>query len=117
MSAAENRSYENLVVLCIVHADLVDQKKLVAEYPVEMLREWKSAQIAAYKRAVEADREVGWHLTDDQAAEVVEESERRVHVQVHRAFFTQGNADKRQQFCIWVTNLSPEREVGHPDLV
>jgi hypothetical protein len=76
-----------------------------------MLREWKSAQIAAYKRAVEADREVGWHLTDDQAAEVVEESERRVHVQVHRAFFTQGNADKRQQFCIWVTNLSPEREV------
>ena len=66
---------------------LVDQKELVAQYPVEMLREWKSAQIAAYERAVEAGRGAGWQLTDDQAAEVVEESERRVRVIVHRAHF------------------------------
>lgn len=111
MSPAENRSSENLVVLCIVHADLVDQTKLVAQYPVELLREWKSAQIAAYERAVEAGRAAGWQLTDDQAAEVVEESERRVHVTVHRAFFTHGHHDKRQQFFIWVTNLSPQRRV------
>ncbi len=111
MGPAENRSTGNLVVLCIVHADLVDQKELVAQYPVGMLREWKSAQIAAYERAVEAGRDAGWQLTDDQAAEVVEESERRVRVMVHRAFFTTDGRDKRQQFFIWVTNLSPEREV------
>lgn len=112
MSPAENRSSENLVVLCIVHADLVDQTKLVAQYPVEMLRKWKSAQIAAYERAAKASRAAGWQLTDDQATEVVEESERRVHVTVHGAFFTPGqHRDKRQQFFIGVTNLSPQRRV------
>ena len=30
---------------------------------------------------------------------------------VHRAFFTHGYDDKRQQFFIWVTNLSSKREV------
>jgi hypothetical protein len=112
MSAAENRSYENLVVLCIVHADLVDQKKLVAEYPVEMLREWKSAQVAAWKRAANANPAAGWQLTDDQATEVVEESERTVHVTVHGAFFISGpHRGDPKQFFIGVTNLSPQRPV------
>jgi hypothetical protein len=112
MSPAENRSSGNLVLLCIVHAALVDQNELVAQYPVGMLREWKSEQIAAYKRAVDAGRDAGWQLTDDQAAEVVQESERRVvRVMVHRAFFMHGHHDPRQQFCIWVTNLSPQRTV------
>jgi hypothetical protein len=111
MGEAENRSAGNLVVLCIVHADLIDQREHVAQ----RLREWKSAQIAAYKRAVEAGHAEGWQLTDDQAAEVVEQSERKVLVRVHRAFFEDPHRDKRQQFCIWVTNLSPQRivEITH----
>jgi hypothetical protein len=116
MESEENRSAGSLLVLCIEHAYLIDQKKLVAQYPVEMLQEWKSAQIAAYGRAVEAGRDAGWQLTDDQAAEVVEESERRVLAMVHRAFFTHGRADKRQQFFIWVTNLSPQRTVEITDI-
>lgn len=112
MGPDENRSAGNLVVLCLFHADLVDQRGLVAQYPVEMLREWKSAHIAAYKRAVEADREAGWQLTDDQAAEVVEESVRRVHVTVHVAFFLSGpHRGEPQHFFIGVTNLSAERTV------
>jgi hypothetical protein len=112
MSAAENRGYENLVVLCIVHADLVDQKKLVAEYPVEMLREWKSAQVAAWKQAVNANPAAGWQLTDDQTTAVVEESQRTVHVTVHGAFFISGpHCGEPKQFFIGVTNLSPQRPV------
>jgi len=116
MSPAENRSYENLLVLCIVHADLVDQTRLVAQYDVETLREWKSAQVAAYERAATASRAAGLQLTDDQVTEVVEESVRRVHVTVHAAFFLSGpHRGEPQQFFIGVTNLSPQRivEITH----
>jgi hypothetical protein len=112
MSAAENRSFDNLLLLCIVHADLVDQRKLVAQYPIEMLREWKSEQLAAQKRAAKAGRDAAWRLTDDQATEVVEESERMVHVTVHGAFFISGpHRGQPKQFFIGVTNLSPQRSV------
>ncbi|TDY04845.1 hypothetical protein BCL50_3623 [Mycolicibacterium litorale] len=76
MPEAENRSASNLVVLCISHADLVDQKQLVAQYPVELLLQWKQAQLDEYTRVVETGRVAGWALTDDEAAEVVEKSER-----------------------------------------
>jgi hypothetical protein len=76
MSETDNRSAANLVILCITHADLVDQKQLVEQYPVADLLQWKQVQLDEYKRVVETDREAGWSLTDDEAAEVVDKSER-----------------------------------------
>jgi hypothetical protein len=45
----------------------------------------------------------------DQAVRL-HQSRRKVRVLVHRAFF-RNRDDKREQFFIWVTNLSPNREV------
>ncbi len=52
---------------------------------------------------------VGRALTDQ--ALRLHQLRRRLRVMVHRAFFTHGHNDPRQQFFIWVTNLSPKREV------
>ena len=46
MSAAENRAFDNLVLLCIEHSYEIDEAPDL--YPAEMLREWKTAQIAEY---------------------------------------------------------------------
>jgi hypothetical protein len=62
------------------HADLVDQKALEKRFPVPTLQEWKRSQIADYEKVVEPGSEAGWHLTDDEAAEVVDESERSTNI-------------------------------------
>jgi hypothetical protein len=80
MESSENRSSKNLLLLCIEHADVVDQKALEKRFPVPKLQEWKRSQIADYERVVESGREAGWHLTDDEAAEVVDESERSTNI-------------------------------------
>jgi hypothetical protein len=83
MGPAENRSAENLVLLCVKHAYEVDDPSLVHMYPAPVLREWKQSQIAERDRAVEAavsDEAVGWHLTDEEAAEIIEASERRTNI-------------------------------------
>jgi hypothetical protein len=42
----------------------------------ETLREWKASQIEEYYKAIAAGEAVGWQLIDDEAAEVIEKSER-----------------------------------------
>jgi hypothetical protein len=69
MSTDDNRAAPNLLLLCLNHADEIDSADLVANYPADLLREWKSGQVEASAKAV-----ARWRLTDDEAAEVVEKS-------------------------------------------
>lgn len=68
MPAEENRSFDNLVLLCIEHSYEIDETP--DSFPAEMLREWKTAQIAEYDRL-----QRNWPITDDEATEVLVASE------------------------------------------
>src|SRR6266568_2169366 len=57
MSEEENRSASNLLLLCLPHAEEIDTRYV--EYPVKMLREWKTAQVLAEGSAAQ--------ITDDEA--------------------------------------------------
>jgi len=70
MSAEENRSASNLILMCAKHADEIDFLNRAALYPVPLLREWKAAQVTLYDKASS-----GFRLTDDEAAEVLVRSE------------------------------------------
>jgi hypothetical protein len=63
MSEDDNRSYENLLLLCIPHASEIDDTP--DHYPPELLRSWKQAELDNYLQ-----RSRSWTLSDAQAAEV-----------------------------------------------
>jgi hypothetical protein len=68
MTEEENRSYGNLIVLCLEHASEID---LTPEhFPAEMLREWKRVQVATQERAAKAQPP----LTEVEAGEVMRQS-------------------------------------------
>jgi hypothetical protein len=69
MSAEENRSVGNLLLLCIPHAYEVDDPNRLQLYPEQLLQFWKEQQLADYDGA-----RGGWQLTDQEAAEVIRES-------------------------------------------
>lgn len=83
MTSEANRSAENLMLLCLKHADEVDQPHLNAKYQTPDLLQWKRSQIAAYDHVVEmvgSTETVGWHLSDAEAAEVIEASSQEVTI-------------------------------------
>jgi len=63
MSEAGNRSYDNLLLLCIPHAAEIDDTP--EHYPADLLRSWKQAELDKYER-----HHRSWTLSDDQVAEV-----------------------------------------------
>lgn len=67
MPSEENRADANLVLLCIEHSYEVDD--LPDQYPAELLRLWKQAQLDEYEQARR-----GWPLTDTEAGRVLEAS-------------------------------------------
>jgi len=67
MTEEENRSAENLLLLCEAHASEIDATS--EHYPPELLQEWKQAQLAEY-----LELGASWLLSDAQAAEVVARS-------------------------------------------
>lgn len=85
MSEAENRSASNLIVMCLIHADEIDNPSLVDRYSVDTLRQWKQAQLDAYDEAVSkatAGEEVGWTLSDEEAAQVIRLSESGTNITI-----------------------------------
>ena len=64
MTEADNRGYDNLLLLCIPHAVEIDDTP--EHYPAEMLRAWKQAGLDDYER-----HKRSWTLSDDQVTEVV----------------------------------------------
>jgi hypothetical protein len=71
MSSENNRSVSNLLLLCIEHADEIDQPSRVGLYPTTLLYEWKSQQLAYFD-----ERKNGWKITQAEAEEVIRESTR-----------------------------------------
>ena len=71
MSAEENRSDTNLLLLCIEHSYEVDE--LPDLYPADLLRDWKQAQLDEYEQV-----ERGWPLTDAEAGRVLEASSQAI---------------------------------------
>jgi hypothetical protein len=59
----DNRSPDNLLLLCIPHASEIDDTP--DDFPVPTLREWKLAQLDEHQRL-----QRGWDITDEQAAEI-----------------------------------------------
>lgn len=70
MSSEENRSVDNLLLLCIEHADEIDQPQRVSLYPAELLRSWKREQLAPHFH----ERKGGWRITQSEARKVIRES-------------------------------------------
>ncbi len=68
MSAEDNRGYDNLILLCIIHASEIDDSP--QHYPAELLHDWKRAQVAAHERAATAEPE----LTEVEVEEVMTRS-------------------------------------------
>ncbi len=66
MGAEDNRSAENLILLCIRHAAEIDLLDNVANYPVELLRQWKATQLDEFDAALG-----GWSISDQEAADAI----------------------------------------------
>ncbi|WP_125592175.1 hypothetical protein [Amycolatopsis balhimycina] len=64
MSEVDNRSAENLLLLCLLHAWQID--KTPEAYPADILRSWKRAQLAEYEGARK-----GWSITDADVEQAV----------------------------------------------
>ena len=64
MSSADNRSVENLLLMCIPHSYEIDEHE--TRFSPELLQEWRVGQIQEY-----FDRRHGWPIDEDEAAEVL----------------------------------------------
>lgn len=69
MSETDNRSAANLILMCVRHADEIDQPGWQKRFPTDLLRRWKDEQVAAYDAALG-----GWQLSDEEVAEVMRAS-------------------------------------------
>lgn len=70
MTADANRASENLLVLCLRHADEVDRQELIHLFPVSLLHEWKAQQVDAADAAAQ-DRAI----SDAEADEIIRRSD------------------------------------------
>lgn len=69
MSPEENRSVDNLLLLCIEHSYEVDEPERVNLYPAELLRNWKREQVT-----LSDERKGGWKITQSEARKVIRQS-------------------------------------------
>ncbi|MEE4996283.1 hypothetical protein V2K22_05950 [Pseudomonas alliivorans] len=76
MTAEENRSASNLVILCVEHALEVDQPNRADFFSTLMLRDWKQKQLNEF----DALGRQGWMLTPEMTAEVLTASEKGITV-------------------------------------
>ena len=65
-SSEDNRSEDNLVIMCLKHASAIDDPKALSAYPAALLCDWKRSQIEDHQR-----RMSGWPLTEAMADDVV----------------------------------------------
>ena len=60
----------NLLLLCIEHADEIDQPQRVSLYPASTLQDWKRQQVELYDSL-----RTGWQITSEEAEEVIRKSD------------------------------------------
>lgn len=65
-SEEDNRSKENLVLMCVEHASAIDEPANQDAYPSERLREWKAKQLEEYDQLRQ-----GWRINTDMAREAI----------------------------------------------
>jgi hypothetical protein len=64
MSSADNRSIENLLLMCIPHSYEIDEHE--ARFPPELLQEWRIGQTEEY-----FERRHSWPIGEEEAAEAL----------------------------------------------
>ncbi len=69
MCEEDNRSHENLLLLCLKHADQIDQPSLIAIHTVRVLKQWKAGQIREHE-----ELQRGWSLGPDEVREAMSAS-------------------------------------------
>lgn len=68
-SATDNRSDENLLLLCITHASVIDDPANISSYREQTLRDWKRVQLQEHSDAL-----LGWPQTEAMANEALSSS-------------------------------------------
>jgi hypothetical protein len=68
-SADDNRSEQNLVLMCVEHANTIDEQTTLRAYPADLLRQWKAKQLEEYERLKQ-----GWVIDTEMAQEAIEAS-------------------------------------------
>lgn len=68
-SEEENRSVNNLLLLCIEHSYEIDDSNRVVDFPVELLLQWKRQQLVEFDALGQ-----GWSLSQQEADEVAKKS-------------------------------------------
>jgi len=68
-SAKENRSAENLILMCLEHAKVIDNTETASFYPAAKLKKWKLNQIQEYETLTQ-----GWSITDKMSEEAIKDS-------------------------------------------
>jgi hypothetical protein len=71
-SEEDNRSADNLIVVCIEHAAEIDLPHRLAEFRAETLRDWKRTQLEAYDEAIR-QRSSGvaqWDLSSEELEQI-----------------------------------------------
>src|SRR5262245_48920977 len=68
-SPENNRSEQNLVLMCIEHASTIDNPATLPAYTAERLREWKTKQLQEYERLKK-----GWLIDSEMAREAIRAS-------------------------------------------
>lgn len=61
-----NRSAENLVLMCVEHATVIDDPRMLSSYPPERLRQLKQSQLEEYDRIQQ-----GWILNTEMAQQAI----------------------------------------------
>lgn len=76
-SASDNRSRDNLILMCIEHASAIDDPSTQATYRAEILRQWKAEQLAHFDKIRQ-----GWALDQAMTEEVRKASFSNVDVAI-----------------------------------
>lgn len=84
-TAEDNRSEDNLVLMCVEHAALIDEPQTLTRYPAELLHQWKQNQLEQYDRIQQ-----GWVLDTDMAKQVIEASQSHSDIAIENSTVSLG---------------------------
>jgi len=74
-SGDDNRSEQNLLLMCVEHANAIDEPLTLAAYPAELLKKWKTEQIDEYDRLKQ-----GWAVDTAMAKAAIDASFSNVEI-------------------------------------
>lgn len=84
-SSEANRADENLILMCIPHASIIDDFQSIDSYPVSTLSLWKNNQIEKHKNLIS-----GWQITERMAESAIQASFPNVAVAISNSTVSLG---------------------------